>query len=126
MKRIWIGAALLAGALIFGIWAANYQNRCHSPGSLELRQAAQLARDGDWEGALKLENSARERWRGCRKLTAVMTEQAPFAQAERLFAQLEIYGQARDPVSFGAVAAELAMALEDLAQAQRIDWWNLL
>lgn len=126
MKRIWIGAALLAGALIFGIWASGYQNRCHSPGSLELQQAAQFARQGDWDAAIELENAARERWRSCRKLTAVLTEQEPFSQVEKLFVQLEVYGQARDAVSFGAAAGELSMALEALAQAQRIDWWNLL
>lgn len=126
MKRCWFGAALLAVLLIGGLITTWGMARCHMPVAEDLEQAAKAALAEDWEQEKALTGKARTQWGKYWNISATFADHKPMEEIDGLFAQLEIYEQARDPVTAAAVCAELSRRLEAMSDAHEGSWWNLL
>ena len=124
MKRMWIGAGLLAAVLVTGILAANFM-KSHTPGAADLDRAAKLALEEDWAMAQALVNRAEENWEKKRPVTACFTEHGPIEAIDGMFAELKIYAAAQDTVAYGGTCASLANQLEALGEIHRFTLWNL-
>ncbi len=126
MKRMWLGAALLVAVLIISQFAAAKMEKIHSPEAENLKQAAEHAMQNDWNKARNLAQKANASWEKMRRVTASVSNHQPMDSIDALFAELEIYGQARDSLSFSGTCVHLAELLQALGQEHSLNWWNLL
>ena len=126
MKRSWMGLGLLVILLVAGIMSTEWVKQTHEEMALHARGAAQCALGEDWAGAAEQTGQARDQWQRYWRFSATVTNHAALEQIEALFAQLEVYATAREAVAFASGCAQLEKQLEALADAQRLNWWNLL
>lgn len=126
MKRLYIGAALLAVMLAAGICLTAVFTGIHGPLSEQLQEAQAAAVAGDWEKAADLTARAREKWEKYRHFTAAVADHEPLEEMDSLFARLEVLCQLREEDEFAADCAQLARLADAMAESQRINWWNLL
>ena len=126
MKRLYIGAALLAVMLAAGICLTAIFNSIHEPLSAQLQEAQAAAVAGDWEKAADLTARSREKWEKYRHFTAAVADHEPLEEMDSLFARLEVLCQLREEDEFAADCAQLARLADAMAESQRINWWNLL
>lgn len=126
MKRMWIGAGLLALVLVAGILAAEWMDETHEEMEEDIRQAAVLAMAEEWEKADALANHARLNWEKKRPMTAMLADHEPLEYIDSLFDQLEVYAACEDSAAFGAVCADLCQQLEALGDCHKCSLSNLL
>ena len=126
MKRLYIGAVLLAVMLAAGIFLTAAFNGIHEPLSDRLQEAQAAAAAGDWEKAGDLMEQAREKWEKHRRFTAAVADHEPLEEMDSLFARLEALYQLRDAVEFAADCAQLSRLAEAMAESQRLSWWSIL
>ena len=126
MKRIWIGIALLGVLLISGIGAGEFMEQSHIPVAQDVQQAGELVLQGEWTLAQALVKRGQDRWEEKWPVTAAIADHEPMDEIDALFAQLETYGQTRDPAAYSAICGHLGSLLEALSQGHRCKWWNLM
>lgn len=126
MKRIWIGIGLLAALLVLGLWVSDVMENSHQPGAEHLRRAAELAMEEEWGAAEALTRRAREKWKDAWRYSAALADHEPMDQVDGLFAELEVYAQARDATAYSGTCAHLAELLEAMGNAHGLTWWNLM
>lgn len=112
---------LAAGAL--SAWAmVNW----HSPLETQMNLAAQYALASDWEQANRLVQEAQAQWQHRWHPSAVFADHGPMEEVDALFAQLEVYAETRESLSFAALCKELSRELGAMGEAHVPSWWNLL
>ena len=121
-----IGMGLLLVLLAVSIGTAWGMRNWNEPVAGNLEQAASHSLKGDWEAARAQVLEAREQWDAHWHVTAVFADHGPMEEIDGLFAQLEVYTQAEDPVAFSAVCRELQQQIQDIVDAHQLTWWNLL
>ena len=126
MKRLVIGVSVLSLLLAMGIGVSLVFRNAHTPTADLLEQAGQAATDGDWGKAEALSQQAEQRWDDFRKFTAAFSDHAPMDEIEGLFAQLEVYAQARQQAHFAALCAQLSQLTEAITDSHRFQWWTVL
>lgn len=126
MKRLWFGVGLLAVIVVLGILLSSVMERSNRECSELLYQAADRAMADDWENARILTDSAREKWQKNWAVTASLADHQPMDDIDALFAELEIYLRAADPMNFSGTGAKLASLLDALSQSHQLKLWNLL
>ena len=126
MKRGWFGVGLLAILLGLGIFSSLAMGLLHEPMANMLERAADCALEGSWEQAERLSLRAEENWEDMWHFSATFADHGPMEEIDSLLAQLEVYAQIRDPVSFAAVCGSLSRQLEAMGDAHELSWWNLL
>ena len=126
MKRLQIGIGVLLVLLISGITVSWFMANMHRPLARQLQQAAQAAMAEDWPSALAQAGNARQSWVDRQHLVAAFADHTPMDALEGLFAELEIYAQAREKEHFAATCVQLAQLAEAMADSHSPTWWNLL
>ena len=126
MKRLWIGVGVLLVLLVLGIVVSGVMDAIHAPMAEQLQQAAQAAMAEDWPAALKAAARAQKNWKAQQRLVAAFADHTPMDEIEGLFAEMEIYAQAREKQHFAATCARLAQLAEAMGESHRVSWWNLL
>ena len=126
MKRVWIGVAVLAVLLVAGTVIAWGMNAIHQPIARQLQQAGAAAMAEDWDTALREAAAARDAWNCGWRMTAAFADHTPMDEIDGLFAELEIYAQAREKEHFAATCAHLAQLAEAMAESHSPTWWNFL
>lgn len=126
MRRMWIGVALLALILIAGILTAEFMDRTHRSNARDLKEAAALALDGDWDRAEALTMRARKNWQKKKTLTAALTEHQPMEEIESLFAKIDICASARNKIHFATTCAHLAQLMNALSESHSLTLGNLI
>lgn len=124
MKRIWFGAVLLVVLLVLGIGSSMFMERTHLAQAEDLTRAAELAQEGNWNGAENFVGAARREWDKRQLLIAALCSHEPVDQIEGLFAQLEIYAAARDVVSYSGTCVFLAQQLTALGKSHSFSLEN--
>lgn len=124
MKRMWIGAALLAVLLTVGILTGEALESRFSYGADTLRRAGEWAAAGDWDRAADLTDEVRQDWDDAQWMVRALTGHEQLEQIQISFAKLEVYEDS-DAVAFRALCAALAQELEALGDAHRCSWENL-
>ena len=126
MKRERFGLWLLVLLLILGLLTTRRMTTDYSHMADTLDQAGTLALAGDWEGADRLVRKVRGRWEGSWRLAAALTDHEPMEEVDSQLAMLEVYRQQRETLSFAALCAQIAKQMEDIGDAQDLNWWNLM
>lgn len=126
MKRCYFGAGLLILLLAAGIAVTFCVARCQEPIVRDLEQAALTALREDWEQTGSLTRSAKDQWQRWWKFSASVTDHSPMEAIDVLFSRLDVCLSLRNRESTAALCAELARQVEAIAEAHRLNWWNLL
>lgn len=126
MKRLYIGAGLLAVMLALGIFLTTAFRVIHEPLQDALLRAQAAAVEGDWQEATELTGQARQRWEKYRHFVAAVADHEPLEEMDGLFARLEALGRLRVAEEFAADCAELARLCHAMTQSQQITWWSFL
>ncbi len=126
MKRFWFGITLLLVLLAGGIVSSICLDRLHTPISHELSLAAEAALGEQWEDAVRLAHQAKSQWQKQRHAVAAITSHSPMEQIDSLFDELEIYQAAGEVLPFASCCAALSALILAMAEAQTMNWWNLL
>lgn len=125
-KRFFWGVGVLVLFLVMGLLAMVWVDRANAPVVQDLEQAVWLAKTGALEQAEEFAARAKAQWKRCWKGFAVVADHSPMDEIDGLFGQMGFYAEAEDAVSFGACCARLAELVEAVADAHRLNWWNLL
>ena len=126
MKRFWIGICVLSLLLTSGIATCCAIKVFHTPISHSLDEACQAAVQEDWTAATAYFSDALARWQRCRDLTAALADHSVLEEIESLFAEIDVFRQTGDRLSFAAACAHLARLAEAVAQSHLPKWQNLL
>lgn len=126
MKREWVGIGLLLVLLILGLLVTWRMTTVYEAMADTLEKAGTLALSEDWEGADRLLRRTRSQWEESWRLTAALTDHEPMEEVDAQLAQLEVYRQQQDSLSFAALCAQIASQMTDIGDAQALNWWNLL
>ena len=126
MNRLWIGIGLLAAILAIGLWTSARMTDIHSGIADTLDRSAQAAQSDQWDRAKSLEQEAADHWKRSWNFSAALADHTVLDEIDGLFAQSAVYLENRDGVSYAAVCAQLASAIEALHEGHKLSWWNLL
>lgn len=126
MKRLWLGVVILAVLLTGGTVVTCSMNATHSQISHTLQQAADTAMAGDLNKAVELAADAKQQWERHWRFTAAFADHTPMDELDSLFAEMEIFAEARDMPHFAVCCASLAKAAQAMADSHNLSWWNLL
>ena len=125
MKRMWIGAGLLALLLAAGLLVGEVMADRTAPGAEKLRQAAQYARAEEWEQAEELAGEVQTDWERIKWLAEILATHENLEQIEISFGQLDFYART-DGAAYSALCDTLASQLEALGKAHGCSLGNLL
>lgn len=125
-RRFWLGVGILVLFLGLGLGITWGMDAIHIPAEQALEQAAQKALDGQMDEAVMLARQAHERWDTFWKLTAGVADHSPIDQVDQLFAEMEVYAQAREEEHFAACCAQLSRLVGSMSDAHALSWWNLM
>ncbi len=123
MTRFWIGAVTLLVLLGLGATTTWLYADTYDPLAADLRQAQDLAMQGDMTAAQKQVTQATNHWQHWRKFAAAVTDHALLEEMDGLFAQLELVSQ---PLELALLCAKLSAQAEAMSESQKITWWNVL
>ncbi len=126
MKRSWIGFALLVALLISGLGVTVLMDRVHSPIADNLEQAAMEVSAGDWNRGEGFFGQAKGDWEKWSHVRSCFADHTPVEEIDALFAQLQVYGAAREDAAFSAGCMELAKKVAAVGDAHGLYWWNVL
>ena len=119
MKRVWIGAGLLAVLLALGVLAGWAMERWLTPGAERLEQAGAMALAGRWEEAEELAEEVAEDWEDRRWLVTALSDHEIIEGIDAALAELEAYGRARNAEAYNALCRVLAKRIEAAGQAHK-------
>lgn len=125
-KRFYLGLGLLTFFLILGLIISIIIANTNAPISGQLEQASQEALSGNLEKGILLAAQAKTSWESAWHGIAMASDHAPMDEIDSLFAQMDIYAKAGDPLHFGSYCARLSELVAAISDAQKLNWWNLL
>lgn len=126
MKRGWFGLVLLVILLAGGGLSAWTLSHRQEPLERALTEASQCALVNNWQEALALTHQVSQVWNHHWHITAAFSDHAPMEEIDGMLAQLEIYGEKKDNLSFAVLCAELSREMAAIGDAHLPTWWNLL
>lgn len=126
LNREIAGFVILTALLLLGLLSSVLFWRHFEELSAQLEEAAWFALSDNWDQAKTLAADARKTWEDSRKITCIFADHSPMEEIDALFAQLGIYGAAREKAEYSAVCAALSRHMDAMGNAQRLTWWNLL
>lgn len=126
MKRSWIGLGMLVALLILSLLVTVGMDRIHAPIARQLESAADYALAGDWDMASALASGAGTEWEKWAHFRGCLADHNPMEEIGANFAELEVYGIARETVAFAASCSEIAKQVQAMGDAHGMVWWNLL
>lgn len=126
MKRFWLGIGLLVGFLALGLWVTKAMNDVHDPIAALLEDASETALAGDLPKGISLGSEAKKQWETHRKATAAVADHTPLEEIDKLFAEMEVYGQEEELPHFAACCKQLSALVRSMGEAHSLTWWSLL
>lgn len=126
MKRFWLGIGLLLAFLALGLWVTSAMDRVHEPIATLLEEASQVALSGDLPRGIELSSKAKSQWESHRNITATVADHTPLEEIDKLFAEMEIYGQEEELPHFAACCKQLSTLVRSMGEAHSLTWWSLL
>ena len=126
MKRFWAAITILAVLLGATLWNAWYAEQLTGGLAQQLKQAQELAAQGDWEGASELSRRAFQRWQDHQTYLHVLMRHSDTDQILCSFRALEQYLTLEEPDQYTAANAELITQLELLAEMEQPSLVNIL
>ena len=125
MKRFWAAITILAVLLGATLWNAWYAEQLTGGLARQLKQAQELAAQGNWEGASELSRRAFQRWQDHQTYLHVLMRHSDTDQILCSFRALEQYLTLEEPDQYTAANAELITQLELLAEMEQPSLVNI-
>ena len=123
MKRVWIGAGLLAVLLAAGFLAAfALEGLCSGAGKLE--RVGRLALEENWDAAEELVEDVEDNWEDRRWLLTALADHEVIEDMEAALAQLKSLIQTRDAAACHALCNSLAKKMEAVGKANSLTLEN--
>ena len=122
-RRFYLGVGLLAVILALGLFAGWLMEKGQTPAAQLLEQAAQAE---NLEEGVAMAQRAKEIWRQKWKAVASVADHTPMDEIDSLFAELEIFAREGERVHFASCCNQLASQLRAVAEAHKLNWWNVL
>jgi len=126
MNRIWFGTALMVLLLVLGIGSSALMEQLQVKQIDRLERAAAAAAEGDWAAARDFSEQAKKEWSKRQLLIAALCDHAVMDHIDGLFAQMEVFSQARSATSFSSTCVYLARQLEAVGYSHSFTLENLL
>lgn len=126
MNRCILGVLILAIFLMLGLWIAWGMDQMHLDVADNLSLASRQVISGQWEEGIALAKQAKTDWDRNWEKTACVADHAPMDEIDGLFAQLQAFETPEEAVHYSATCAQLSRLVEAVADAHRLNWWNLL
>ncbi len=126
MTRFIIGLITLSLLLAIGLFVATATGRAYTPVIALLEQAADTALNGSFEDAVSKAQEAKNLWDKHKGKTATVADHTPMEEIDQLFTEAEIYAKSEEKPHFAACCAQLASAVQNMADAHAMNLWNLL
>ena len=126
MNRIRFGAVLLIVLLIAGLWVAGNMTRWSEEIAGQLDISARQAFEEDFSSAVRTAGLAERQWQARWGINAAIADHAPLEQVDVGFAQLHIYADCGDRLSFAALCAQLAQQIRAIGEGAGAGWKNIL
>ena len=126
MKRLYIGVCVLLILFLLGLLISFATNQMYAPISRLLEEAAQAALSEDMAVATQKAKEAKQLWDKCKSATATVADHTPMEEIDHMFSEADIYAQSGEKPHFAACCAQLAVMVQDMADAHRMNLWNLL
>ena len=123
MKRVWIGAGILAVLLVAGLLAGFAMEGLDS-GAKKLERLGQLALEEQWEAAEDTLEAVEEDWEDRRWLLTALADHEVIEDMEASLAQLEAYIDQRDAAACHALSSALAKKMEAIGKANSLTLEN--
>ena len=126
MVRGWLGAGILAVFLFLGLMTGSLMENAHIPTADLLDEAAEKTFAGEFDAAVTLGLSAKERWERQWSGTATVADHSPMDDVDALFSEMEVYAKTGEEPHFAACCRELARRIHAVADAHQFNWRNVL
>lgn len=125
-RRFYLGIGILGFFLALCLLVTFSMAHANEPISDILEQASQEALSGDLETGASLARQAKADWQASRYGTASVADHTPMDEIDGLFAETEVFAQAKDAEHFAACCARLSVLIQAVADAHHPGWWNML
>ena len=112
--------------LVLGIGSSTLLEQTQPIQAQRLDRAASLAAEGDWVAARALLAETKQKWEQERAWLASLCTHEEMDHLEGLFAQLEVFSEARSASSFSSTCVYLARQLESMAVSHSLSVENFL
>ena len=126
MKRFAIGVILLLVLLGAAMLVQKNMNARQAPIAQSLEAAADAAAAGNWEAARTFARDAWEGWEKSWAFSAAFADHGPLEDVDCLLSQLPTFWESREQAQFIALCRELSRRVQAVADAQTLNWRNLL
>ncbi len=126
MKRFIIGLLTLTALFATGLFVASTTKGMYKPVTDLLEKASETALNGSFEEAVAQAQKARALWDKHKEKTATVADHTPMEEIDQLFTEAEIYARSEEKPHFAACCAQLASAVQNMADAHALNLWNLL
>lgn len=126
MKRSWFGFILLLVILALALTVTWVMGEIHRPVSQNLREAADFALAGDWNGATDAARRAESNWQLWANVRLCFADHTPVEDIDSMFGELEAYRAEKETADFAAACLELKEKVDAVGQAHGLTLWNLL
>ena len=123
MKRVWIGAGLLAVLLAAG-FLAGFALEGLDSGAKKLEQVGQLALAGAWEAAEEALEEVEDDWEDRRWLLTALADHEVIEDMDAALAQLEACLDQRDAAACHALCSAQAKKMEAIGKANSLTLEN--
>ena len=126
MKKLWVGASLLAFLLTAGLVNARGMDKNHRQIAALLTDAADASLAGDMRLGTELSEKAQTLWEKYRDAVATVADHQPLEDVDGLLSQLRVYAATGGVVEFAACCRSASRQVEAVGEAQSLNWQNLL
>ena len=126
MKRLVIASVLLLAVLGGTVFHSHYLTDCTDGYCQQLKQAAILADQNNWPRALELTKQTLAAWEHHDFYLHTMLRHIDIDSIRLTFHEVVEYLKLEEPDQYTAANAKLITQLELLAEAERLDWKNVL
>lgn len=126
MKRLYIGIFVLTLLFSLGLFVSFSINRMYAPIAELLEDATKAALQENLPAAKEQAEKARTLWEKHKNATATVADHTPMEDIDHLFAEMEIYANAKEFPHLAACCAQLAVMVRDMGDAHKLNLWNLL
>lgn len=126
MKRFVIGLVTLTFLFFVSLFVASTTKQAYEPIATLLEKASDTTLHGSFAEAIEQAEKARTLWEKRKSKTAIVADHTPMEEVDLLFTEAEIYAKAEEKPHFAACCAQLASAIQNMADAHTMNLWNLL
>ena len=126
MKRIWFCGGMMIALLALSVALYFRPGQYYETLSRQMLQASEYAQVENWAQADTISRQCRQKFSETRAFCAAFSDHEPLERMEVLFAQLAVYLQQQETLSFATAALELSTLAREVSESFSLRWWTFL